>query len=76
MSKNSCTLGLCVLAFVEKELSVMMSARLVATVLREHKERAGLSLESRLNVIENSSSKIFSFSQQNGRMLLPSVCPG
>lgn len=76
MSKNSCTLGLCVLAFVEKELSVMMSARLVATVLREQKERAGLSLESRLNVIENSSSKIFSFSQQNGRMLLPSVCPG
>lgn len=37
VSKNSCTLGLCVLAFVEKELSVLMSARLVATVLREHK---------------------------------------
>lgn len=35
------------------------TASLVATVLREHKQLADLGLESRLNVIENASSKIF-----------------
>lgn len=39
--------------------SPVMSASLVATVLREHKQLACLGLESRLNIIENASSKIF-----------------
>ena len=56
--------------------SAVMLASLVATVLRTHEHWAGLDLESRSNVIENSSSKMFSFSQQNGRMLPLSTCPG
>lgn len=39
--------------------SVVMPASLIATVLREHKQLVCLGLESRLNIIENSSSKNF-----------------
>lgn len=54
-------LGICVLAWGEKALSgySVVPAGFVATVLREHKQRAGLDRGPRLNVIENSCSKMF-----------------
>lgn len=39
--------------------STVTPASLLATVLREHKQLADLGLESRLNVIENTSSNFF-----------------
>lgn len=77
VGKNSCILGIYVLAFVEKEgNSTARPASLLAPVLQEHKQRTSLDQESRKKVIENASSPIFSLGQQNDRMLPPSVCPG